>query len=242
MRCRGRALAELPASPRPHFAASNPLLRLLQVGVPFSDPLADGGTIQRANQVALSHGYRLRDCIGAVREARSAGLTAPVVLMGYYNPIVSYGEAKLAADCASAGVDGFIVVDLPPEDASDFLVELDKHGLGFIPLVAPTSTESRLGAIAAAARGFIYCVSVTGVTGARTELPVDLAEFVKRVRARAGATPVAVGFGISSREQAVQVGGLADGVVMGSAIINALQAGGVTGMAEFLSGIIPAKQ
>jgi tryptophan synthase len=213
----------------------------MQVGVPFSDPMADGGTIQRANQVALSHNYTLRDCVAAVARARAAGLTAPVVLMGYYNPIVSYGEEALAADCAAAGVDGFIVVDLPPEDATFFLAALDKHGLGFIPLVAPTTTEARLGAIAAAARGFIYCVSVTGVTGARTELPADLSAFVQRVKARAGSTPLAVGFGISDRAQAEAVGKLADGVVMGSAIVNALQSSGVDGMQKFIASVVPAK-
>jgi tryptophan synthase len=213
---------------------------IIELGVPFSDPMADGGTIQKANQVALEAGVTLRDCIDFVKAARSQGLAAPVVFMGYYNPFLQYGEDRLIADCKAAGVDGFIMVDLPPEDAAEFIAKCDAAGLGFIPLVAPTSAKERLPRIASLARGFVYCVSVTGVTGARTELPPDLTRLVADVKA-AVALPVAVGFGIATREQVQQVGAIADGVVVGSAIINKLQAGGVAGLREYLREVVPKR-
>jgi len=161
-------------------------------------------------------------------------------LQGYYNPFLHYGEARLMADCADAGVNGFIVVDLPCEDAAPFVAHCDSRGLAFVPLVAPTTLDARLPLIAAVARGFVYCVSVLGVTGARKELPEDLAQLVARVK-RVIPKPVAVGFGISTRAQAEAVGQLADGVVMGSAIVNRLEAEGVAGMKAFLLDVIPAR-
>lgn len=211
---------------------------VIEVGVPFSDPMADGGTIQKANEVALAGGVTLADCLASVRAARAAGLTAPVVLMGYYNPVLRYGEARLVADAAAAGVDGFILVDLPLEECRPFLGACDAAGLAFVPLVAPTTTDARLAAIATIARGFVYCVSVTGVTGARSALPVDLAPFLARVRAAMPGLPLAVGFGISTRQQVDDVGALADGVVMGSAIIAKLQAEGVEGLRAFLGEVL----
>jgi tryptophan synthase len=210
---------------------------VIEVGVPFSDPLADGGVIQKANQLALTNGVHLGDCIAAVREARSKGLTVPVVLMGYYNPFLRYGEGKLVDECAEAGVNGFIVVDLPLEECASFLSHCDRKELAFVPLVAPTTEESRLAKIAAVGRGFVYCVSVTGVTGARTELPTDLADFVARVKAHIK-LPVAVGFGISTRAQVESVGKVADGVVMGSAIVTKLQTEGVEGLRAFLTALL----
>lgn len=215
----------------------------MQVGVPFSDPLADGGTIQKANEVALKNGISLRAVLRLVAEARAGGVTVPIVLMGYLNPILAYGQEALAKDAKTAGVDGFIVVDLPPEDArkpGGFLGACDSQGLGLVPLVAPTTAAERLPAIAAVARGFVYCVSVTGVTGARTELPADLSAFVDRVKGAVGsAAPVAVGFGLSTLEHAQAVGKVADGVVMGSAVIKAIESGGVEGMAAFLRSVVP---
>jgi len=211
---------------------------VIEVGVPFSDPMADGGTIQRANELALAGGVTLTDCLAAVRAARAAGLTVPIVLMGYFNPLLRYGEARVVADAAAAGVDGFIVVDLPLEECRPFLAACDAAALAFVPLVAPTTTDARLAAIAAIARGFVYCVSVTGVTGARAALPADLAPFLARVRAAMPGLPLAVGFGISTRAQVEEVGALADGVVMGSAIVAKLQAEGVEGLQAFLTELL----
>jgi tryptophan synthase len=203
--------------------------------------MADGGTIQAANEVALTHGVSLTRVLALVKEARAKGLTLPVVLMGYYNPILAYGEARLATDCASVGVDGFIVVDLPPEHAATFVGHCDANGLGHIPLVAPTTDPARMPSIAASASGFIYCVSVTGVTGARDALPVDLTEFLGRVKAAAGDKPIAVGFGLSTRQHVDAAGKLADGVVMGSAIVRALEGGGVEGMKKFVASVAPTR-
>ena len=208
------------------------------MGVPFSDPMADGGTIQKANQVALENNFTLTDCMAAVKEARAQGLEVPVVFMGYFNPFLQYGLRRLVSDCATAGVDGFIVVDLPPEDAGDFVRSCNDGGLAFIPLVAPTTAMERFEKVASSARGFVYCVSVTGVTGARTELPVELAELVRSIKSRVS-LPVAVGFGISTREHVNAVGAMADGVVMGSAIVAALRDGGVSGMVDFLRTVVP---
>lgn len=211
---------------------------VIELGVPFSDPLADGGTIQRANQKALENGVSLQDCIATVAAARAGGLTVPVVFMGYFNPFLRYGATKLVEDCAAAGVNGFIIVDLPVEHAGVFVAACDTKGLGFTPLVAPTTLDSRLDAISGIARGFVYCVSVLGVTGARTELPVELPAMVDRIRSKV-TLPLAVGFGISSREHVEAVGALADGVVVGSAIINAIEKGGVEGLKAFLTAVIP---
>ena len=200
--------------------------------------MADGGTIQKANQVALENNFTLTDCMAAVKEARAQGLEVPVVFMGYFNPFLQYGLRRLVSDCATAGVDGFIVVDLPPEDAGDFVRSCNDGGLAFIPLVAPTTAMERFEKVACSASGFVYCVSVTGVTGARTELPVELAELVRSIKSRVS-LPVAVGFGISTREHVNAVGAMADGVVMGSAIVAALRDGGVSGMVDFLRTVVP---
>jgi len=214
---------------------------VIELGVPFSDPMADGGTIAKANQGALENGVTLAWALGAARDARAAGVRAPIVLMGYLNPLLAYGAA-LAADAAAAGVSGFIVVDLLPEDAGALRGALDACGLAFIPLVAPTTADSRLGAIGAAAAAFVYCVSVTGVTGARADLPPDLEAFVARVRAGLprGAR-VAVGFGLSTRAHVDAVARFADGVVMGSAIVRALEAGGVPALEQLLADVVPPR-
>lgn len=195
----------------------------IELGVPFTDPLADGATIQHANHVAVEHGVSLRDCLGFVSEARAQGLRAPVMLMGYYNPILAYGEERLAADASLAGADGFIVVDLPPEEAASFLAACRAHDLSFVPLVAPTTAEERIEKLAAVADAFLYCVSVTGTTGQRQSLPEGLGEFLARVR-RHTKLPLAVGFGISTREHVQAVGELADAAVIGSAIIATIDA------------------
>ncbi len=193
---------------------------LIEVGVPFSDPLADGPTNQMAAQIALRNGTTVRDVLDTVARLRAQGVTIPLVLMGYYNPFLAYGVEVLCRDAAAAGADGFIVPDLPPDvrDGEEMRDLCAKHGLAFVPLLAPTSTEARVRVAARAARGFIYLVSVTGITGARDRLPPDLAAFVARVRKHTD-LPLAVGFGIARPEHARQVARIADGVVVGSAIV-----------------------
>lgn len=194
---------------------------LIELGIPFSDPLADGPTIQHSTQVALEQGMTVKRCLEQVSELRRGGVQVPLILMGYINPILAYGVERFAADAAAAGADGFIVPDLPPEEAGALQTACRSHGLALIYMLAPTSTPQRLAQVADVANGFIYLVSLTGVTGARTSLPTELADFVRRVRA-AASTPLAVGFGIATPEQAQAVGRLADGVIVGSALINAV--------------------
>ena len=196
---------------------------LLELGVPFSDPLADGPTIQHSTQVSLERGTTLAGCLEMVRELRRRGVAVPVLLFGYYNPFLAYGLAALARDARAAGAQGFIVPDLPPEEAADLEVAAAAEGLAYVHFLAPTSSPRRIEAVTRQARGFIYLVSVTGVTGARAALHADLAGFIGRVRSKTAA-PLAVGFGISTPDQAAAIGRLADGVIVGSALINAVDA------------------
>ncbi|MBN1992687.1 MAG: tryptophan synthase subunit alpha [Anaerolineae bacterium] len=191
---------------------------LLELGVPFSDPLADGPTIQVATQKALSNGTTLKDCVAMTRELRQLGVDTPALLMGYINPILAYGLGQFVADAAAAGVDGLIVPDLPPEEAEELEAACTEFGLALVYLLAPTSTPERIKLITDHSQGFIYLVSLTGVTGARTALPPDLADFVSRVREQTD-KPLAVGFGIGHGEQARAVGKIADGVIVGSALV-----------------------
>ncbi len=192
---------------------------ILEIGVPFSDPLAEGATIQRASHAALRAAVTPADCIASVRAIRDLGIEAPILLMGYYNPIMSYNEAAFARDAAAAGADGLIVVDAPPEEAASLQSACHAHGLDLVFLLAPTSSDERIERVAAKASGFIYCVSLTGVTGAREALPPGLADFIARVRAGTS-LPLAVGFGISRREHVEAIAGFADAFVIGSAIID----------------------
>ncbi|KAJ0411025.1 hypothetical protein ATCC90586_003627 [Pythium insidiosum] len=196
---------------------------IIELGIPYSDPQADGPTIQKAHQVGVDQGITLHDVLATVKEARAKGLLVPVVLMGYYNNILQYGEGKVCADAKEAGADGFIIVDLPPEEARFLSDEAKKHGLSYIPLVSPTTTEVRMKQIASVAHGFVYCVSLTGVTGERSELPPNLDSFMAKIRANIS-LPLALGFGLSTREHFVQAGELADGVVMGSKVIKVIEA------------------
>jgi len=192
---------------------------LIELGVPFSDPLADGPTIQHSTQVALQQGVNLASCLAMTAELRARGVQQPLILMGYYNPILAYGVERFAAEALQAGADGFIVPDLPPEEAGALQAACSAHDLALIYLLAPTSTPERIALTASQASGFIYLVSLTGVTGARQGLSAGLQAFIDRVRA-VSRLPLAVGFGISTPAQAAQVAGLADGVIVGSALIN----------------------
>ena len=199
---------------------------VIELGIPYSDPQADGATIQHTNQVAIAGGTsEIPQCLEMITKAREMGLTIPVVLMGYYNPFLQYGIDKLCEETKNAGGDGFIVVDLPPEEGIDLNKACTKLGLSNIPLIAPTSSDERIGYLTDIASTFLYCVSVTGVTGAREALPDDLPEFLDRVRAKTN-LPLAVGFGISNPDMVQGVANIADGVVVGSAILKAMEATG----------------
>lgn len=191
---------------------------LLELGVPFSDPLADGPIIQRATQVALEGGMSVPRCLEAVIRLRQRGISTPLLLMGYYNPIVAYGEGAFCQACHQAGVDGLIVPDLPPEEGDPLERGCVRHGLALIYFLAPTSPPERVRLVSRRSRGFVYLVSVTGITGPREQLPPGLVTFIRRVRA-ATDKPLAVGFGIATPEQAGRVAALADGVIVGSALV-----------------------
>lgn len=205
---------------------------LIEVGLSFSDPLADGPVIQKATQTALDKGVTTKQVIATVAELRRRGVTIPLILMGYYNPILAYGLEKFIHDVREAGADGFIVPDLPPEESAEFEQALsvglsetksvvEAPPLPLITMLAPTTPAGRMEQIARNARGFIYLVSVTGVTGARTDVPEGLAGLVARVREHTS-VPVCVGFGIGTPEQAKAVGEIADGVIVGSACVRAI--------------------
>lgn len=194
---------------------------LIELGVPFSDPLADGPTIQHSTQVALEQGMTVHRCLELVRQIRARGVTQPLLLMGYINPILAYGSERYAADASAAGADGLIIPDLPMEEAASVEAACRESGLALVYLVSPESPPERIAALAARTSGFLYLVALTGVTGARQSLAAGLADFVARVRAAAQQTPLAVGFGISTPGQAQAVAGLADGVIIGSALIHA---------------------
>ncbi len=196
---------------------------LIELGVPFSDPLADGPTIQTAAQRALENGMTLKCCLAQVATLRSRGIATPFVLMGYCNPFLQMGIERLAAEAARCGVDGLIIPDLPPEEAAATAGQIRQssfveQGLDLIYLLAPTSSAARIALVAGQKGGFIYLVSLIGTTGARDTLSADLAALVGRVRAVTD-KPVAVGFGIGTPDQAAQVANLADGVIVGSALI-----------------------
>jgi tryptophan synthase alpha chain len=198
---------------------------LIEVGLSFSDPLADGPVVQQATQVALEKGITVRKSLEAVKELRRRGVDIPLILMGYYNPMLAYGLEKFIRDAIDAGADGFIIPDLPVEEAGEFtsaLVGADgRPNLPLVQMLAPTTSSERMEKNARNAQGFIYLVSVTGVTGERKSIPEGLRELIARVREHSS-VPVCVGFGISTPEQARQVGTLADGVIVGSACVKAI--------------------
>ena len=194
---------------------------MLELGIPFSDPLAEGPTIQKSSFHALQQGVNLNTSLDVLRDLRRGGLDAPLIFMGYINPFLSYGMEQFARDAAAAGLDGVIVPDLPAEESVSFEDLLGANGIYLIPLLAPTSSDSRIERACRQAKGFVYCVSLTGVTGARAQLRHGTEELVQRVR-RFTDLPLLVGFGISRREHVRSVSKFADGALVGSALIDAI--------------------
>ena len=200
---------------------------LLEVGVPYSDPVIDGPTVARATEQALRGGTRLRDVFSVVERVSAAG--CPAVVMTYFNPVLRYGVDAFARDLASAGGLGIITPDLIPEEADDWMAASTTHGLDRIFLVAPSSSEERIATTVAASSGFVYAASTMGVTGARDTVASAAPELVARTKAHTD-LPIGVGLGVRSREQAAEVAGFADGVIVGSAFVTAAEQGGPAGI------------
>ncbi len=196
---------------------------IIEIGMPFTDPMADGPAIQAAGQRALKAGMTLRKTLAMVREFRTGDGTTPLVLMGYYNPIYIYGVDEFLADAGAAGVDGLIVVDLPPEEDSELCLPAMQAGLNFIRLATPTTDDKRLPAVLANTSGFVYYVSITGITGSAGADSAAVAQAVARIK-RHTELPVCVGFGIRTPEAARAIAGHADGAVVGTALVDALRA------------------
>jgi tryptophan synthase alpha chain len=213
----------------PHLESTAGLLMAAQrvgclaaeVGIPFSDPLADGPTIQRTGQAAIANGMTLTRALAQVRDARKNGLTFPLAVMTYINPVLTFGVATYADEAAAAGIDGLIIPDLPLDEAADVRAAMHARGVALIPLVAPTTTPERLGRICSGAAGFVYCVGVTGVTGARREIASDAIALLDSVRA---VTPVprALGFGLSTNAHLAALRGHAEAAVVGSALLDSI--------------------
>jgi tryptophan synthase alpha chain len=215
---------------------------LIELGVPFSDPLADGPTIQHSTQVALKQGMTVARCLDFTAQLRSRGVSKPLILMGYVNPLLAYGLERFVADAVRAGVDGLIIPDLPLDEAGVLETACKESERALVYLASPNTGDERLALLGQRTSGFLYLVSVTGVTGARSGLPVDLQSFIRRARAAAH-TPVAVGFGIATPQQAAFVGSMADGVIVGSALINAIDASPddpVAGVSRYVGSLAAA--
>jgi len=194
---------------------------IIELGIPFSDPLADGATIQRASYEALRQGVTPKLCLEVAQELRQR-VETPLVFMTYYNPVLKFGVEQFCLKCAEVGIDGLIIPDLPPEEGEELEKSTKRHGLDLIYLLSPASTEERIKLVVNRSSGFIYLVSLTGVTGARDKLPEELENFVARVRARTE-KPLCVGFGVSTAEQARRIAKVADGVIVGSRIIQLME-------------------
>lgn len=194
---------------------------LIELGMPFSDPMADGPDIQRGGQRALKAGQNMIKTLDMVRSFREEDDTTPVILMGYYNPIYIYGNDAFLKDAKAAGVDGLIIVDLPPEADDELCIPAMRHGLNFIRLAAPTTDEKRLPRVLENTSGFVYYVSITGITGSATPDPNLVSAAVSRIKAKTE-LPVAVGFGVKNAEHARDIGRVADGVVVGSALVRTI--------------------
>jgi tryptophan synthase alpha chain len=229
----GRLLVELAAA-----GAS-----VIELGVPFSDPMADGPVIQRASERALRHGFGLREVLDTVERSRPLMKDVAIVLFSYFNPLMQYGLERLSVDASRAGIDGVLVTDLVPEEADEFSGLLRAHNLDMIFLVAPTSTDARLSMVSERASGFIYAVSRAGVTGARQDVSREAENLVERVH-RVSSLPVAVGFGISNAEQVAETWRYAEAAVVGSALVAEIERHGdaddlVERTGEFVRGLFP---
>jgi len=218
---------------------------VIELGVPFSDPLADGPIIQRASERALAHGTRLKDVLALAGEIRAARPAAGLIIFSYFNPILRYGLARFADDAKAAGADGVLATDLIVEEAAEYLAEMDRVGLAPVFLAAPTSPDERLAAIAKYSKGFVYAISRAGVTGKQQDVASDAAALVARIRRWTGPAgqglPVAVGFGISSAEHVAQVAEFADAAAIGSAIVELVErsapASAPDSVARFIRGL-----
>jgi tryptophan synthase alpha chain len=208
---------------------------IIELGMPFTDPMADGPAIQRGNLRSLGAGMTLRALLAMVRDFRTRDNVTPIVLMGYFNPILAFGPERFAAEAKAAGIDGCIVVDLPPEEAGELAPALAAHGLHLVRLATPTTDAQRLPAVLNGASGFLYYVAVAGVTGANSAAATDVAAAVARLKA-ATSLPIAVGFGVRTPEQAAAIAVHADAVVVGSALVDAIGAA-----AEARANDIPAR-
>ena len=206
---------------------------VVEIGVPFSDPMADGVTIQRSSRIALEQGVSLRWILAELTAAGSVG--APIVLMSYLNPLLVYGYAALAEDCVKAGVCGFIVPDLPLEEGEDFRTILDEQGLALIQLITPATPEERMARLCAASKGFVYAVTIRGITGGKSELPAEVPAYLDRIKALVD-IPVCAGFGVRQAAQVESLGKHADGVIVGSALVEQLEAG--NDPVEFLQSLL----
>ena len=195
---------------------------IIEVGIPFSDPMADGPSVQASSLRALNNGMTLKKTLDLVREFRKKNNSTPIVLMGYYNPIYIYGNQKFLKDAKDAGVDGLIVVDLPPEEDHELCIPANEVGLNFIRLCTPTTDEKRIPAVLKNTSGFLYYVSITGITGTKTPDFSKLVQPIKILKSKSN-LPVAVGFGIKTKENAMEVAKIADGVVVGSSIVDIIQ-------------------
>ncbi len=194
---------------------------IIELGIPFSDPMADGPTIQLASERALAKGTSLKDVLDSVAEIRNNS-DIPIILFGYYNPFLAYGLEQFCKDARSAGADGVLVVDLPPEESSEFKDVLEEHGLNLIFLLAPTSDKERIELVSKNGSGFIYLVSVTGVTGARPDMNYSLEELTVEIK-KISKLPVGIGFGVSSAAQAKEIASFSDAVIVGSALIKIIE-------------------
>jgi len=194
---------------------------VLEVGMPFTDPMADGPSIQLAAQRALKAGATVSRTLALVRDFRAENTTTPVVLMGYFNPILSYGIARFCTDAASSGVDGLIIVDVPPEEADEIEPDARAHGLDLIRLVAPTTDDARLPRVLAATSGFVYYVAILGITGTKSATRESLAAEIPRIRAHTN-LPIVIGFGIRTPAQAAEAAGIGDGAAVGTALVDVL--------------------
>ena len=208
---------------------------IVELGIPFSDPMADGATIQKASYQALRGGVTTEICFDIASQLRRE-VAIPLIFMTYYNPVFSFGLRAFCQASAQAGIDGLIIPDLPPEESLDLEAYASEAGIDTIYLLSPTSNEERINLVAHRSRGFIYVVSVTGVTGTRKDLPEDLEGFVARVRAKTS-SPLCVGFGISTPEQAKRVARIADGVIVGSRLIQLLEENAPADLSQFITGL-----